>query len=54
MTTKVLETWWQQYREVKYCNYLQNELLKLLHGQFDAAKRLIELEKTRHPGQLES
>jgi hypothetical protein len=54
MTTKILETWWQQYREVKYCNHLENELFNLLHGQSNTAKRLIDLEKIKHPGQSES
>jgi hypothetical protein len=54
MTTKILNSWWQQYREATHSNRLQHELLILVRGQSDTAERLINLEKIKHPGQSES
>ena len=54
MTTNILNRWWQQYREVDRYNKLHHELTILLHGQSDTARRLIDLEKIKHPGQSES
>lgn len=54
MTTKILNDWWQQYREATHSNRLYRELLTLVRGQCDIAERLINLEKIKHPGQSES
>jgi hypothetical protein len=54
MPHHILDGWWQQYREAKKASKLHHELLILLHGKSETAKRLIDLEKIRHPGQLES
>ncbi|MGL5078449.1 MAG: hypothetical protein ACRDBG_21845 [Waterburya sp.] len=54
MSHHILDGWWQQYRETQRSSKLHHELLILLHGQSETAKRLINLEKIKHPGQLES
>ena len=54
MTTAIWNKWWQEYRESVCMNQLHHELMLLLHGQFDTAQRLIDLEKVKHPGQSES
>ena len=54
MTINILNSWWQQYREAERSNKLYHELLILLHGQTDTAERLIDLEKNKYPGQIES
>jgi hypothetical protein len=54
MTTNILNSWWQQDREAARANKLHHELLILVHGQSDTAKRLIDLERIKHPGQSES
>lgn len=54
MSHPILDGWWQQYREAQRASKLHHELLILLQGQSETAKRLINLEKIKHPGQLES
>lgn len=54
MTTNTLKNWWQQYRAANRSQELQHELMILLHGQSDTARRLINLEKVKHPGQSEN
>jgi hypothetical protein len=54
MSHHILDGWWQQYREAQRASKLRHELLILLHGQSETAKRLINFEKIKHPGQLES
>jgi hypothetical protein len=54
MTTKILNKWWQKYREANRSNQLHHELMILLHGQSDTAQRLIDLEQIKHPGKSKS
>ena len=54
MTTNIWNKWWQGYRESERSNQLQHELTSLLHNRLDTAQRLIDLQKAKHPGQLES
>lgn len=54
MSHHILDGWWQKYREAQRSRKLHHELLILLHGKSETAKRLIDFEKIRHPGQLES
>ena len=54
MKTNIINKWWQEYREVDRCTRLHYELMILLHGQSDTVRRLVNLEKNLHPGQLES
>ncbi|GAB4551963.1 MAG: hypothetical protein Tsb0014_45980 [Pleurocapsa sp.] len=54
MNTNILNTWWQQYREVNRSNKLYHDLMILVHGQSNTAQRLIDLERIKHPGQSES
>ncbi|GAB4228465.1 MAG: hypothetical protein Kow0049_09520 [Stanieria sp.] len=54
MNTQISKSWWQQYREAAHRSRLYQEVLILLHGQQDKAQRLINLEKSKHPGHLES
>jgi hypothetical protein len=54
MVTNILNSWWQQYHEADRFDKLYHELMILLHGQFDTAERLINLEKIKHPNQSES
>lgn len=54
-TSEILSSsWWQQYREAMRRSRLYQELLILLHDRQDTAQRLINLEKSKHPGRLES
>ncbi|WP_041619480.1 hypothetical protein [Stanieria cyanosphaera] len=54
MNTNTSKSWWQQYREAVRRSRLHQELLMLLHGQQDQAQRLINLEKSKNPGHLET
>ena len=58
MSTHTLKSWWQNRREQTRCSNLREELRLLLYGatgdEEGTAKRLIDSEKSRHPGQLES
>ena len=58
MTTHTIQSWWQQYREAIRCSNLREELRLLLYGGIGdeevMAQRLIDVEKSIHPGQLES
>ena len=50
----IFNRWYQNYREATTRSQLRRELLTLVHGQEDTAQRLIDLEKTKHPGHSES
>ena len=54
MTNNIWHKWWQGYRESNRSNQLQHELMTLLHDRSDTAQRLVNLEKVKHPDQLES
>ncbi len=58
MTTHTIQSWWQQYREAVRCSNLREELRLLLYGatgdEEGTAQRLIDVEKSRHPGESES
>lgn len=53
-----IQNWWQQYRETIRCSNLREELRLLLYGgtgdEEAIAKKLVDVEKSLHPGQLES
>ena len=53
MSTQVVGSWWQQYREAVRCSKLDRELTSLVREEELAAK-LIDREKNKHPGKLES
>lgn len=58
MTTNTVQNWWQNRREQARCSNLREELRLLLYGgtgnEESIAKKLIDVEKSIHPGQLES
>ena len=58
MATHALKNWWQNRREAAKCSELREELRLLLYGgsgdEEGTARRLIEYEKYRYPGQSES
>ena len=58
MSTHTIQSWWQQYRETIRCSNLREELRLLLYGgtgdEEATAKRLIDVERSRHPGESES
>ena len=58
MSTHTIQTWWQQYREAVRCSNLREELRLLLYGgsgnEEATVQKLIDVEKSIHPGQLES
>ena len=58
MSTHTIQSWWQQYREAVRCSNLQEELRLLLYGgtgnEEVMAQRLIDVEKSIHPGESES
>lgn len=58
MTTHTIQSWWQQYREAVRCSNLREELRLLLYGatgdEEGTAQRLIDVEKSSHPGESES
>ena len=58
MSTNTIHSWWQQYREAVRCSNLREELRLLLYGgtgnEEATAQKLINVEKSIHPGELES
>ena len=58
MSTHTIQSWWQNHREKTRCSNLREELRLLLYGgtgdEEVMAQRLIDVEKSIHPGQLES
>lgn len=54
MSSTKLDSWWQQYREAVRCSRLYEKLTLLLHNEQDTVTRLVNIEKCKHPGKLES
>ena len=58
MSTHTVQNWWQNRREQARCSNLREELRLLLYGgtgnEESTAKKLIDVEKSKYPGQLES
>ena len=47
-------SWWQQYHEAIRSSQLRQELCMLVNGKQEVVNQLVNLEKHRHPGNLDS